>query len=119
MKQAPFTDTLFGPVTVRADGRAIHAMYLLQVKTPAESHAPWDYYKLIATIPPEQAFGRKPPAAASCPSHDAVAAGGGSMLTRQAGYDALYRDFAWAIRSATISAWMSATATPTAQGARR
>ena len=64
MKQAPFTDTLFGPVTVRADGRAIHAMYLLQVKTPAESHAPWDYYKLIATIPPEQAF--RPEAAGGC-----------------------------------------------------
>jgi branched-chain amino acid transport system substrate-binding protein len=31
-------------------------MYLFQVKTPAESRAPWDYYKLVRTIPAEQAF---------------------------------------------------------------
>ena len=56
MKRAPIADPLFGTVTVRADGRAIHAMYLFQVKTPAESKGPWDYYKLLDTIPAEQAF---------------------------------------------------------------
>jgi branched-chain amino acid transport system substrate-binding protein len=34
----------------------VHDMYLMQVKTPAESKAPWDYYKLIQTIPGDQAF---------------------------------------------------------------
>ncbi|MEM5432616.1 putative branched-chain amino acid transport system permease, periplasmic component (plasmid) [Cupriavidus taiwanensis] len=42
---------------VRADGRAIHDMYLLQVKAPTESKKPWDYLKVVATIPGEQAFG--------------------------------------------------------------
>lgn len=42
---------------VRADGRAIHDMYLMQVKSPAESKQPWDYLKVVATIPGEQAFG--------------------------------------------------------------
>jgi branched-chain amino acid transport system substrate-binding protein len=41
---------------VRADGRMLHDMYLFQVKTPAESKAPWDYYKLVATVPGDQAF---------------------------------------------------------------
>ena len=41
---------------IRQDGRAIHDMYLLQVKTPAESKKPWDYLKVVATIPGEQAF---------------------------------------------------------------
>jgi branched-chain amino acid transport system substrate-binding protein len=56
MKRAPIEDALFGTVRVRADGRATHAMYLFQVKTPAESKGPWDYYKLLATIPADQAF---------------------------------------------------------------
>jgi branched-chain amino acid transport system substrate-binding protein len=41
---------------IRADGRMIHDMYLYQVKTPKESTKPWDYYKLVATVPGEQAF---------------------------------------------------------------
>jgi branched-chain amino acid transport system substrate-binding protein len=56
MKRAPIEDALFGTVQVRADGRATHAMYLFQVKTPAESKGPWDYYKLLDTIPAGQAF---------------------------------------------------------------
>ena len=36
---------------IRADGRMIHDMYLMQVKTPAESKEPWDYFKLVQTIP--------------------------------------------------------------------
>ncbi len=41
---------------IRQDGRGIHDMYLLQVKSPAESKKPWDYLKVVATIPGEQAF---------------------------------------------------------------
>ena len=41
---------------IRADGRMVHDMYLMQVKTPAESKEPWDYFKVAQTIPGEQAF---------------------------------------------------------------
>ncbi|WP_454723820.1 MULTISPECIES: ABC transporter substrate-binding protein [Cupriavidus] len=41
---------------IRQDGRAIHDMYLMQVKSPAESKKPWDYLKVAATIPGDQAF---------------------------------------------------------------
>jgi branched-chain amino acid transport system substrate-binding protein len=64
MESAPIADPLFGPVTIRPDGRAVHAMYLFQVKTPAESHGEWDLYKLVATIPGESAF--RPLAAGGC-----------------------------------------------------
>lgn len=56
MKERPIQDDLFGPVIVRADGRAIHDMYLFRVKKPAESKAPWDYYSLVNVIPAERAF---------------------------------------------------------------
>jgi branched-chain amino acid transport system substrate-binding protein len=56
MKSMPTDDKLFGKGTIRADGRKIHPMYLFEVKSPAESKAPWDYYKLRATIPAEEAF---------------------------------------------------------------
>ena len=56
MKELPSNDPLFGEGKVRADGRHIHNMYLFQVKTPAESKAPWDFYKLIETIPAAEAF---------------------------------------------------------------
>jgi branched-chain amino acid transport system substrate-binding protein len=45
--------------TVRGDGSMIHDMYLMQVKTPAESKYPWDYYKVVQTISGEQAFTTK------------------------------------------------------------
>lgn len=45
--------------TVRGDGSMIHDMYLMQVKTPAESKYPWDYYKVMQTIPGDQAFTTK------------------------------------------------------------
>ena len=41
---------------VRADGRMVHDMYWLEVKSPAESSGPWDYLKLRATVPGDQAF---------------------------------------------------------------
>ena len=56
MKEMPTDDSLFGKGTVRADGRKIHPMYLYEVKKPSESKGPWDYYKLRATIPADQAF---------------------------------------------------------------
>ena len=56
MKKKPFDDPLFGRSQVREDGRNIHAAYLFQVKTPAESKGPYDYYKLLATIPADEAF---------------------------------------------------------------
>ena len=56
MKELPTEDKLFGKGSVRADGRKIHDMYLFEVKKPAESKGPWDYYKLRATIPAADAF---------------------------------------------------------------
>ena len=56
MKKKPFDDPLFGKSYVREDGRNVHAAYLFQVKTPAESKGPYDYYKLLATIPADEAF---------------------------------------------------------------
>jgi branched-chain amino acid transport system substrate-binding protein len=56
MKEMPTDDPLFGQGSVRADGRKIHPMYLFEVKSPKESKGPWDYYKLRATIPAEQAW---------------------------------------------------------------
>jgi branched-chain amino acid transport system substrate-binding protein len=56
MKQLPTDDPLFGKGSVRADGRKLHNMYLFEVKKPDESKYPWDYYKLIKTIPPGEAF---------------------------------------------------------------
>jgi branched-chain amino acid transport system substrate-binding protein len=41
---------------VREDGRMVHDMYLMQVKTPAESKAPWDYYKVVATLPGDEVY---------------------------------------------------------------
>jgi branched-chain amino acid transport system substrate-binding protein len=56
MKEMPTDDKLFGKGEVREDGRKIHPMYLFEVKKPAESKGPWDYYKVRATIPADQAF---------------------------------------------------------------
>jgi branched-chain amino acid transport system substrate-binding protein len=56
MRSAPIDDALFGAVTIRADGRAVHDIYLYEVKAPSESHRPYDDYKLLATIPGDQAF---------------------------------------------------------------
>jgi branched-chain amino acid transport system substrate-binding protein len=56
MKKLPTDDPLFGKGTVRADGRKLHNMYLFEVKKPEESKYPWDYYKLIKTIPPAEAW---------------------------------------------------------------
>jgi branched-chain amino acid transport system substrate-binding protein len=56
MKKMPTDDPLFGKGYIRADGRKIHPAYLVEVKKPSESKGPYDYYKIRATIPAEQAF---------------------------------------------------------------
>lgn len=56
MKEMPTDDPLFGKGHIRVDGRKMHDMYLFEVKSPSESTGPWDYYKLIQTIPAEKAF---------------------------------------------------------------
>ncbi len=56
MKRLPTDDPLFGKGSVRADGRKIHPAYLVEVKKPSESKGPWDYHKVRATIPAEEAF---------------------------------------------------------------
>ena len=56
LKAAKWDDPVFGPSYIRPDGRKMHSMYLFEVKKPSESKGPWDYYKLIATIPGEEAF---------------------------------------------------------------
>ena len=50
---------------IRADGRYVHDMHLMQVKTPAESHEPWDYVKVVTTMPGEEVFTTK--AETRCP----------------------------------------------------
>lgn len=56
MKEISTDDPLFGQGRVRADGRAIHPIYLMQVKTPSESKYEYDFYKQISVTPAEQAF---------------------------------------------------------------
>ena len=65
MEAAPIDDPLFGPTTIRPDGRAVHAMYLFRVKAPAASKGPYDLYDVVATIPPAEAF--RPIADGKCP----------------------------------------------------
>ena len=56
MKELPTDDPLFGKGRIRQDGRKLHPAYLVEVKKPSESKGPWDYYKVRATIPADQAF---------------------------------------------------------------
>ena len=65
MKEMPTEDLLFGKGTIRADGRKIHDAYLFEVKAPAESKYPGDFYKLRATIPAAEAF--RPLKEGGCP----------------------------------------------------
>jgi branched-chain amino acid transport system substrate-binding protein len=65
MKELPTDDPLFGKGPLRADGRRLIPAYLFEVKKPEESKYPWDYYKQIATIAPEDAA--KPLEASDCP----------------------------------------------------
>ena len=65
MKSMPTDDDAFGKGSIRVDGRGLFASYLFQVKTPAESKGPWDYYNLVATTPADQAW--RPLSEGGCP----------------------------------------------------
>jgi branched-chain amino acid transport system substrate-binding protein len=65
MKAIPTEDPLFGKGRIREDGRKLHPMYLFQVKTAAESTGKWDVYKLVSSVPADQAF--RPLSEGNCP----------------------------------------------------
>ena len=65
MRDVPVNDMFAKDGHLRIDGRMVHDMYLVQVKTPAESKYPWDYYKVLRTIPGDQAF--RPLKEGGCP----------------------------------------------------
>ena len=65
MKELPTDDPLFGKGSIRQDGRKIHPSYLFEVKKPSESKYAYDYYKVRATVPADQAF--RPMADGGCP----------------------------------------------------
>ena len=56
MKATPVSDAYTPNGRIREDQRMVHDLYLVQVKTPQESKGPWDFVKLVATVPPDQAF---------------------------------------------------------------
>jgi branched-chain amino acid transport system substrate-binding protein len=65
MKSMPTDDPLFGKGEIQPNGRTIHSAYLFEVKKPSESKAPWDFYKLVGTVPGDQAF--TPLSESKCP----------------------------------------------------
>jgi branched-chain amino acid transport system substrate-binding protein len=65
MKATRVSDAYTPNGTIRADQRMVHDLYLVQVKTPQESKGPWDLVRLVATVPPDQAF--RPLAESHCP----------------------------------------------------
>ncbi|MGM4895329.1 MULTISPECIES: ABC transporter substrate-binding protein [Tardiphaga] len=65
MKETPINDMFAKNGRIREDGRMVHDMYLFEVKKPSESKGRWDDYKLLATVPAEQAF--QPLEASRCP----------------------------------------------------
>ena len=58
LKNTPLKD-FYGEGTIRPDGRYAHDMYLMQVKSPSESKAPWDYYKVVTKLPADQVWTTK------------------------------------------------------------
>jgi len=65
MRNMPIHDFFAGRGFVRADGRMVHDMYLVEVKKPEESRYDWDYYKILKVIPGEEAF--RPTSEGGCP----------------------------------------------------
>ena len=65
MKAMPTDDDAFGPGRIREDGRKLNPAYLFEVKKPEESRGPFDYYKLLQTMPADEAF--RPMADGGCP----------------------------------------------------
>lgn len=66
MRETPVNDAFAANGKLRPDGRMVHDVYLVQIKSPAESHGEWDLLKLVATIPGDQAF--RPLADGGCPA---------------------------------------------------
>jgi len=56
MREMPVKDAFTKNGVLREDGRMVHSMFLFQVKKPEESKGPWDYYKMLAEVPADQAF---------------------------------------------------------------
>ena len=65
MRATPINDFFVKHGTIREDGRMVHDMYLYEVKKPSESKRQWDFYKLVSTIPADQAF--MPLSESKCP----------------------------------------------------
>ncbi len=65
MKETPINDMFAKNGRIREDGRMVHDMYLFEVKSPSESKGRWDDYKLLATVPGDQAF--QPLSESRCP----------------------------------------------------
>lgn len=65
MREITVNDVFYKNGKIREDGRMVHDMYLFEVKKPSESKGPWDYYKLLATIPADKAF--QPLSQSKCP----------------------------------------------------
>ena len=66
MREMPVEDMFARGGVLRTDGRMVHDMYLAEVKSPAESSGPWDYLKIVRTIPGEEAYG--PLSESTCPT---------------------------------------------------
>lgn len=60
MKATPIHDMFVDRGVIRADGMMVHDMYLAQVKKPSEQRYPWDYYRIVASVPAEEVFGARP-----------------------------------------------------------
>jgi len=56
MKSNPINDMFATNGHIRKDGRMVYDMYLMQVKSPAESKYPWDYYKVVQTLPSDEIY---------------------------------------------------------------
>ena len=65
MRELPINDFFAKNGKIRIDGRMVHDMYQMQVKAPSDSTGPWDFYKLLATIPGNEAF--RPLSESACP----------------------------------------------------
>ena len=65
LHKAKIDDIFTADGVIRPDGLMEHDMYIMQVKTPSESKGPWDFYKLVATMKGDEAFGKL--ADSNCP----------------------------------------------------
>jgi len=70
MREMPITDFMTHNGQLRLDGRVLRDMYLVQVKKPEESKGPWDYARIIETVPGEKAY--RPLQAGGCPLVEAA-----------------------------------------------